>query len=750
MAKTVPAAATINIDVGGTFTDCYLTHAGRVAWGKSATTHDDLSRGFLNALAEACKGLGAGVEQVLGGTDLLRYSTTVALNALLQRAGPRLGLITTAGHEDMLFIGNGRAWGDGLPLAEQRRVAQARMPEPLIARDMVVGLKERIDCFGQVVRPVDEDDVLEAIQYLVDRGVQGIIVALLWSCANPAHERRVREILREEYPEVYLGNIPILLSSDIVSKWREYARTTTSILSGFLHAEMTSQLLGIGDRLRDLGYHRPLQMVQNTGGVAKLTRTRVIDTYQSGPVAGLMGGAFRARSLGLENAICTDMGGTSFDLGLIVRERPRYYSLRPVIDRWAVDLPLLEVKSIGAGGSSVAWLNATFGNRLEVGPQSAGSMPGPVCYGMGGTRPTVTDADVVLGFVNPDNFLGGRMRLEADLAHEAIRRHIAKPGGMSVEQAAFSIKRVVDQKMGREIFKEVVLKGFDPREFALFAYGGAGPTHCCGYAEALGIRRILLFPESSVFCAYGSSTLEVTHVYERARPLALYDPASGEYLGDFATFNQTVEELEAELRRDMAAEGLDLGGMRLALELELRYGSSPVTQRIECPELRLRDAADVQALYREFREHLLSLSLGIELPESLVRIETFVLHGAVPTHVPAAPVTATAGDASRVPAPAGCRGVIWDASLERRSTPVYAVEALAAGDVLAGPAIAEARDTTYVIAPGWELRILPGGIGEMTRVAADEARPATRPARAAGRPRQRRSARTAGGTREGG
>lgn len=713
------SAATINIDVGGTFTDCYVTSAGRASWGKSATTHDDLSRGFLNALAEACKGLGVSTEELLRSTDLLRYSTTVALNALLQRLGPRLGLITTRGHEDMLFIGNGRAWGDGLPMTEQRRVAQARMPEALIPRDMVVGLRERVDCFGKVVRPVDEDDVLEAIQYLVDRGVQGIIVSLMWSSANPAHEHRVRDIIREEYPDVYLGNIPVLLSSEIVCKWREYTRSTTSILSGFLHAEMTSQLLGVGDRLRDLGYHKPLQMVQNTGGVAKLTRTRVIDTYQSGPVAGIMGGAFRARSLGIDNAICTDMGGTSFDLGLIDSGRPRYYSIRPVIDRWAVDLPLLEVKSIGAGGSSVAWLNAAFGNRLEVGPQSAGSMPGPACYGMGGAKPTVTDADVVLGYVNPDNFLGGRMALEAKRAHDAIRRHIAKPGGMSVEQAAFSIKRVVDQKMGIEIFKELVLKGFDPREFALFAYGGAGPAHCCGYAEALGIRRILLFPESSVFCAYGSSTLEVTHVYERARPLSLYDPTSGAFLSDLQAFNDTVASLEAELRRDMIAEGLDLSNMRLALELELRYGASPVTQRIACPELRLHDDSAVRQLYREFREHILALSLGIDLPEAPVRIETFVLAGSVPTHRPLQPEAGATEVVRRDPPASAHRDVIWDASLQRRSTPVHVLENLQAGDVITGPAIAEARDTTCVIAPGWQLRILAGGVGEMTRTVGD-------------------------------
>jgi len=713
------SGATISIDVGGTFTDCYVTCDGRVSWGKAATTPDDLSRGFLNALLDACKLLGVEVGSMLTATDILRYSTTVALNALLQRNGPRLGLITTRGHEDMLFIGNGRAWGDGLPIAEQRKVAQARMPEGLVARDMVVGLRERVDSFGKIIRPLDENDVLEALQYLVDRGVQGIVVVLLWSSANPDHERKVREIIREEYPDVYLGNIPVLLSSDIVPKWREYTRATTSLLTGFLHTELTNQLLGIGDRLRDGGYKKPLQMVQNTGGVAKLSRTRVVDTYQSGPVAGIMGGAYRCRSLGIESAVCTDMGGTSFDLGLIVRGQPRYYSVRPVIDRWAVDLPLLEVKSIGAGGGSIAWLNTAFGNRLEVGPQSAGSMPGPACYGMGGTRPTVTDADVVLGYVPPDNFLGGRMKLEPERSAEAIRRHIAKPAGISVEQAAYSIKRVVDGKMGMEIFKEVVLKGFDPREFALFAYGGAGPTHCCGYAEALGIRRILLFSESSVFCAYGASTLDVTHVYERARPMPLYDPMFRAYLSDLEAFNRTVEELESDLRRDMQAEGLDLSGMQMSLELELRYGSSPVTQRIHCKELRLRDQESVRELYQEFREHLMGLSLGIDLPEALVRIETFVLHGSIPTPGRAAVVRdATPAKRRRQqPPPVGHREAIWDATLQRVKTPVFAVGGLSEGDVLTGPAIGEARDTTYVVPPGWEMQIMKDGVCEMTPLA---------------------------------
>ena len=710
------SAATISIDIGGTFTDCYLGLDDKVAWGKASTTPDDFSRGFLNALAEASRGLGLEVEDLLAGAAILRYSTTIALNALLQRSGPRLGLITTRGHEDMLFIGNGRAWGDGLPVREQRRVAQAQMPESLIPRDMVIGLSERVDMFGKVFRPLIVEEVLSGLQYLVDRGVQGIIVSLLWSSANPDHEKAVKQIINDEYPEVYLGNIPVLLSSEVVPKWREYTRTTTTVLNGYLHGEMTNQLMGIGDRLRDLGYRKPLQMVQNTGGVAKLSRTRVVDTYQSGPVAGLMGSGARARGLGIDNVICTDMGGTSFDLGVLVDGSPRFYSVRPVIDRWAVDLPLLEVKSIGTGGGSIAWLNKAVGNRLEVGPASAGSMPGPACYGLGGTRATVTDADVVLGYLNPDNFLGGRMELEAEESVRAIRRSIAEPMGISVEQAALSIKRVVDEKMGIEIFKEVVLKGFDPRDFVLFAYGGAGPTHCCGYAQALGISRIFLFPESSVFCAYGASMLDVAHIYERARPLMLFDPSNGSYLEDYAAFNEAVGELEGDLRRDMVAEGLDLEEMKLALELELRYGSSPVTQRIRCKTLRLEGEADVKALYADFRSHLMKLSFGVDLPEAPVRIETFALSGSIPTVTERGDggnSTGEGGTAMPPKSPPGERKVIWDSSLKRIKTPVFHIEEITEGDLIVGPAIGEARDTTYVIPPGWELSVMQGAVCEL-------------------------------------
>ena len=704
----------IDIDVGGTFTDCYLTVDGRAGWGKAPTTPDDLSRGFFNALADASSELGEDVDDVLPRAEILRYSTTIALNALIQRVGPRLGLITTRGFEDILSIGNGHAWGDGLPVSDQRRAATAQMPESPIPRELVVGVTERVDAVGAIIRPLHEDDVLSAVQHLVDQGVRGIVVMLMWSPANPVHEQRVRAIINEEYPETYLGNIPVILSSEVVPKWKEYTRATTTMLTAFLHGEMTRQLMKLGDQLRDEGYARPLQIVHNAGGVAKLSRTRAIDSYQSGPVAGLMGSAARGRALGFENVICTDMGGTSFDLGVVVGGRPRFYSIRPVVDRWAVDVPLLEVQSIGAGGGSIARVNPDFGNRLEVGPQSAGSLPGPACYDLGGQLPTVTDADVVLGYIDPEDFLDGRVTLEPSAAEDAIRDGVAEPLGMTVEQAAFAIKRVVDEKMGAEIFKEVALKGHDPKDFALFAYGGAGATHCCGYAAALGIDRIFVFPESPVFCAYGASTLDITHVYERARPMVLFDPMDGTTLTDYDAFNAVVDGLRAELERDMQAEGLDAAALTLRLELEIRHGASPVTQRIQASRLDLSDEGSVRELYDTFRAGVLAQSEGVDLPEGRARIETFVLHGSVPRPGGAPAANGSPNGASpATPEPLRRRPAIWDAGGAATDTPVYRVGDLAPGTTLAGPLLGQARDTTYVVPPGWTLRTLEGGVSEL-------------------------------------
>ncbi len=490
---------TVNIDIGGTFTDFFAAEeGGRISMTKVPTTHYDLSAGFMKGMNELARMNDKGLSAFLSETGAVRYCTTLGTNALIERTGPKLGLITTAGFEDTIYLGRARSWADGGSTKENKDLARIRKPDPLISRDMVVGVEERIDSFGNIVRPLDPEEILEKLQVLVDRGAMGFVVGLLWSFLNPAHERKIKSIIEEEYPEDYLGSMPVMLSSDVSPKSAEYTRFTTTIVNAYIHGVMSQELNKLGVELRDGGYKRPLLLVHSTGGMKKVSRTRAVLTHNAGPVAGLHGALTLGKHYGYENIIFTDMGGTSFDIGVITGGRLRTYDFIPVIDCWRTNIPAIEVKSIGAGGGSIAWVNELMNNTLEVGPQSAGSMPGPACYDQGGEDATVTDADLVLGYLNPDNYLGGKILLDPDLSHEVIEKKIAGPLGVDVMEAAIRIRRVVDARMGQEVFNEVALKGHDPRDFVLFACGGAGATHACGFAPYLHVNKVVVSRYSSV------------------------------------------------------------------------------------------------------------------------------------------------------------------------------------------------------------------------------------------------------------
>ncbi|MHB8764025.1 MAG: hydantoinase/oxoprolinase N-terminal domain-containing protein, partial [Deferrisomatales bacterium] len=375
----------INIDIGGTFTDFYASRdGGEDQITKTPTTHYDLSVGFMKGIGELARGYGLDLGAFLAQTDAVHYCTTVGTNALIERTGPKLGLITTAGFEDTAYLGRARSWADGATPQECRDLARIQKAPPLVARDMVVGVRERVDCFGQVVCPLSADEVREQLQTLVDRGAMGFVVCLLWSFVNPDHERTIRRIIEEEYPEEYLGSVPVILSSDVSPKSGEYTRFTTTIVNAYIHGVMAQQLNKLTHELRAGGYKKPLVLVHNTGGMKKVSRTRAVLTHNAGPVAGLHGALTQGQRYGYPNVIFTDMGGTSFDIGVVSGGRIRTYDFIPVIDRWRTNIPAIEVKSIGAGGGSIAWVNKLLGGGLEVGPQSAGSMPGPACYDKGG------------------------------------------------------------------------------------------------------------------------------------------------------------------------------------------------------------------------------------------------------------------------------------------------------------------------------------------------------------------------------
>ncbi len=701
----------VNVDVGGTFTDAFVHSDDRYATGKARTTPHDLSLGFDAAVADAFEKLGIPLEDGLQATDWVKYATTVGINALVQRIFPRIGLITTVGQEDTIHLGRSRSWADGLPISAQMDRTRAHRPPELVAKAMRIGVRERVDCFGNVVMPLQEQDVVDAIDYLIAQGAEAIAVCLSWSFMNPDHELMIREIAREHYPEIYLGRAPVLLSSEVAPKIDEYRRTTTTVLAAILASSTEEHILDLTDRLRKHGYRRPLLLARNTGGVASPSRTTALHLVGAGGAAGLAGAAALARQYHLDNVITADIGGTTLDVGLIVDGQPLGAEFNPVVDRWRIHLPVVGSHSIGAGGGSIA--HVTELGELRVGPRSAGSVPGPVCYDNGGTEPTTTDADVVLGFVDPDYFLGGRMRLNKARAERAIRRRIAEPLGISVIQAALRIRRLVDGTMGEELYKETALKGHDPRTFTLFAFGGAGPVHAVSMAEYADVAQVMTFPYGSEFNAFGQSALSIEQTYEQSHTIVLFDPVRQAFLADPSRYNQITERLLELARRDMAEEGFE-GQPALRLELEMAYAGQHHAVRHRSAPLRLDDGTDIEQLASDFNatfaEHY---GAGTVNPGGGIEVRLFKLTATYRFEA-AARRDQTAHDA-RPAAPKGTRACHWS-DAGPVETPVYDRPALAAGQVVTGPALLEDVDTVIAINPGWSYLVGEDYSGLLRRV----------------------------------
>lgn len=708
----------IDVDVGGTFTDIVVSLDGKNFIAKEPTTPQDLSICFMNAIEKGADECGLSMEELLSRISLVRYSTTVALNRLIQRKGPRIGLITTEGFEDTLLIGRGAQWVDGKRLGERRNLAFQQKPIPLVERDLTVGVRERVDSMGHVIAPLDEADVRRKLRHLIDRGARAIVISLLWSFINPQHERRIKDIIREEYKEYHIGYLPIILASEVVAKIGEYERTMTAVLDAYLQRSLQTEISAIWDKLRERRYRGSFLMIHNTGGCAEIFKTQASRTFNGGPVSGLIGSAHFASELGYKNVVFCDMGGTSFDVGLVVESGVRSYEFRPVVDTWMVAITMHQIISIGAGGGSIAKVNRTLGNRLEVGPASAGSMPGPVCYDMGGAEPTVTDADVVLGYIDPDNYYGGRMPLNKAKAERAIREKIAEPLGVSVEEAAVFIRRVIDEHMASAIKREVHMRGYYPEDFVVFAVGGAGPTHAAGFKA--DISKAIIFPSSPVFCAMGSSVMDILHLYEVSKRMVFAKPVTEELTADYEAFNQVVETLMENARQDLMAEGLPVEKAVFNLELDMLYGGQVNVKRMASPVLFIRSPEDVQrvcdAFEKEFSEAF--SPLVINKPGGTY-IESFALKVAVPTAKPSLPVFEMEG-ADPARARKGSRRAYWPETQSYADTPVFSFDELRPGNVVEGPALVEAPFTAIVVPPGQKLSIDCHGLGVIENIKAEK------------------------------
>jgi len=691
----------VSVDIGGTFTDCFVVWDNQYIEGKALTTHHNLALGFNEALADACKQLDVDSFKLLSEVDSVRYATTLGTNALIERKGPRIGLLVTSGFKSTIPLSRARGYGEGLSEAEQMDIPNAQRPKPIVPIPMIREVRERVDYLGNIFWALDEDDVRLRIRELVDSGAEALVVLFVNSVVNPTHELRVREIFLEEYPAHLLGAMPMLLSHQVAGRKGEYARGTSTIMDAFLHQTMYHGLGTLELNLRAQGYSKPMLVSHNSGGMAQLNSTDALQTVHSGPVSGVAASEHLAAAAELGNVVATDMGGTSFDIGIVDQGGVKHYDFNPVIDRWLVSIPMVHLVTLGAGGGSIARFDRLFGS-VEIGPQSAGSNPGPACYDRGGMNPTVTDADLLLGYLDPANYAGGRIPLNPKRAKQAVEDKLCDDLDMSVMDTCKLIKKQVDASMANGISTELRTRGYEPGDFTILAYGGNGPLHACGIADALGVSKILAPPFASTFSACGAGNVNQMHIHEMSTWTVLFNPALKVFFKDYESFNRNVEALELRGREDLLRQGMAAEDICYRLELDMRYGNQRVQTAVVTDLNRLHSQTDVLALMDQFHKSYGSrFGEGSQSPETGVRINTLRVCAFVKQPTVAFAKLKLSGTVLAPPAPVGSRECHFTALAKPVATPVYDDAALVEGTRIEGPALVTTRATTYLVEPGW-------------------------------------------------
>jgi N-methylhydantoinase A len=679
----------VGIDTGGTFTDIVVLHPdGQVTINKSATTPKNFAQGVVDAVGVAAETLGISPTEFLKRTSMFKHGTTVATNALITRRGAKVGLITTRGFEDTLYIMRAVGRVDGLDDMEIKHVTKVTKPTPLVARRAIAGVYERIDYKGQVVVPLDKDGVRDAVRELIEgQGVEAIGVCLLFSWMNPAHELEVARAVRELYPD---RNISVTLSHEIASQMGEYARSNTTVVNAFLWNTINRYVSGLNKELKSAGLPDDIMVMQANGGIVRPEQMTGVGTLQSGPAGGMIATAFVAETLGHPNVITADMGGTSFDVGLLT---DYHFSLarEPIAERFRLLQPMINVESIGAGGGTIARIDPLTG-RLLVGPDSAGADPGPICYGMGGTQVTVTDANVVLGYIDPDYFLGGRRKLDKRAAEEAIERLIARPLKLTVVEAAAGIYDVINSKMSDLIRRQVVRAGHVPEEYVIYAFGGAGPVHAAAYGAELGIHNVYIFPMSPMFSAFGVATADVVHtklVTRHIRAPIDVDALYGE-----------IKSIEAALGETMRLEGFSLDRITYRRTLHMRYARqvNEVEVQVSSGPLQASDRPAVEAAFNARYEDMYGAGAGHA--EAGIEIIAIAVDAIGATVKPKLRKYERVGTDSAPARKGSRRAYFTGAEPGYREAAIYDYTSLQTGNVVAGPAIIETPFTTVVVPSG--------------------------------------------------
>lgn len=684
----------VGIDTGGTFTDCVLIQreSGEVVTAKALSTPDDFALGLFESLERAAGAVGLSAEEVIARTAQMVVGTTVGTNAFLERTGATTGLITTRGFRDTLFIMRGIGRVIGRSPEDALLLETTAKPEPLVPKSLIREVDERIDWEGEVLVAPDRSQVMEAVDELLDEGIEAVSVSLLWAFKEPSNEVAIRDWIKEEHPDLYVS-----CSHEVAPKIGEFERFAGTTINAYVGPKTSGYLERVVHSVQGKGYDQSLLVMGCDGGVrsSQVAAHEAIKTLNSGPAGGVTGSESLAGSLGFKDVITADVGGTSFDVGLI-RDANVQSGDKTVLGNYEFFIPAIDVQSIGAGGGSIAWVDERRGT-LRVGPQSAGANPGPVCYGRGGTEPTLTDAALSLGYLAESSFLGKGGKLDVEAARGALERL----GGrleLSWEETAAGIVRIAESHMSDLVRRMVVSRGHDPRDFVVFAYGGAGPVHATGFSRDLNVASIVVPAgnSASVWSAYGVATSDIKHVYE-------YASVYGEPL-DPGAIGDVYGELAKTARARLAEEGIREDATRFLYEGGIRYKGQlhevyvPVEAAEALDEAKLSGVVDAfEAEYSSvFGEGTAFREAGIEFVDFRLTTITAV------DRPPLREVTGADELPERGERSVRFVGLGGDGLVEPARATVYDGNSVAAGAKLSGPAMIELPGTTIVVAPDYD------------------------------------------------
>jgi len=683
----------LGIDAGGTFTDFILASAeGQVQIFKVLSTPTEPTKAIQNGLALIAEETGLSANEIVSNSDLCINGTTVGLNALITHTGAKTGLIATEGHQDSLEIRLGHK-EDGYRYDPDYPPATMLVP-----RHLRKGIRERVISDGSVRTPLNEDDVRAACDYFIAEDVESVAISFVWSVLHPEHERRAAEIVREMMP-----NVRLTVGSELYPQVREYTRTSTAVVNAYLAPILQRYVEAIDAYFRELGSKNPVRYFQSNGGLAlgKVVSDQSVYAINSGPASAPQAALDVAKPWDEKNIITCDMGGTSFDITLTKDGKA---NINKNIDflRYRIGIPMIQVETLGAGGGSIGWIDEM--GLMQMGPQSAGSEPGPACYGQGGERPTTTDANLVLGYLNADGLVGGRLPLDLDKARNAIKTHLADPLGISVEKAAHGMFTIVNNNMVNAIRRVSVERGYDPRDFVLMGAGGATGAHITALAREMGISKVLVNKLASGLCAYGQIISDVKYNYMAPAPLRLQGAEAAK------TLDGLFNDLESKGRDDLSGDGFAESDITISRTLDMRYVGQvhECTVEIDPFEVTEDSLETIKAAFHARHRELYTYD------EPHNQVEVVNVESTITGLVDKPPHMKLARGKGAAAALKSHRDMVFNADGIAQNTPVYDGSAFGAGDVLHGPAVIEEVTTTIVVEPGWTVTLHETGTYVLT------------------------------------